>query len=371
MIKNYLTWYAMFTKRLLKKPGFIILLLLIPVLIPLGNTIMTKNSGILKIALYSEDKGSYDIVSHLGEKDSIILFEEYKEKEKAIHNVQEGNIDAAWIFCSDFEEKINYYASGKSKEPFVEIYESEETIPLKISKEVLYEALYESISYSLYSGYTKKEIIPEIEENELHKFYNSERLRDIIEIKRLNPDVEVKKINYLTAPLRGFLSVLVILCALAAAMYFLEDNKSGRYDWLAKNKRIAPAFASCLSASILSSLAVFLAICISGNGNSVSEELLLSLIFAVSSAGFGVLFCIIFSSPLKLGACIPGIIIVTIVLSPIFFNLQILKPLRMMLPTHYYLYSVNDNKYIAYMIMYTAIIYALVFIINSLKGKIK
>lgn len=364
-MNRYFIWYLMFLKRLLCKISFIVLLCLIPVITLLGNTSMSEDSGVLTIALSAEDDDelSMKIINKLTEKDSILLFKKYSDN--AVTAVEKHEADAAWIFKSDLSERIDKYTSKKSLAPFVDIYEREDSTPLKISHEVLYEALYESISYSLYGNYVKKELVPNISEDELQKFYDSERLNDIIKITQLNSPESKKVSNYLTAPLRGFLALLIVLCALAAAMYFLEDNSCGKYDKLPCKKRIIPAFALCLASVTLSSAAVFAALSISGIASNFARELLTLVLFDFSAVGFALFFCTVFRSPAKLGACIPGIIIVMLVLSPIFFNFQILKPIRLLLPTFYYIYSVKDTAYIFYMIIYIISVYTAVFTINS------
>lgn len=369
MIEKFLLWYWFSMKRLLLKPSFVILLCLVPVLLPIGKATMSEDSGVLTVALSSEngDSVSENIISELTKKDSMIRFKKYEDN--AVKAVENGDVEAAWIFKSDIGEKIDKYTSKKSVQPLVDVYVREDNISQKISREVLFEALYGNISQSLYRNYVKSEIAPNISESELNAFYNSERLRDIVEIKHLNSETPVAKSNYLTAPLRGFLSLLVLLCTLAAAMYFLEDEKNGKYDWLSLTHRTAPALALCLSSATLCSAAVFAALFVSGISAGFAAELVNIFMLAVSSSGFALIFCLIFRTPEKLGACLPGILVAGTVLSPIFFNLKILKPLRLLFPTHYYLYSVSDTRYMVWFAAYIAAVYTIAFIINLIKAQ--
>lgn len=370
MIKKFLLWYWFSMKRLLFKPSFVILLCLVPVLLPIGKATMTEDSGVLTVALSSEngDTVSEQIISKLMKKDSMIRFKKYETD--AIKAVENGEVEAAWIFKSDIGDRIDKYTSKKSLQPIVEVYVREDNISQKISREVLFEALYSNISQSIYRNYTKSNISPNVSDGDLEAFYNSKRLRDIVEIKHLNSETPVAKSNYLTAPLRGFLSLLVLLCTLAAAMYFLDDEKNGKYDWLSLARRAAPALALCLAAATLCSMAVFAALFISGIFAGFVTELVNIFMLAVSASGFALIFCLIFPSSEKLGACIPGILVSGMVLSPIFFNLKILKPLRLLFPTHYYLYSVSDAGYMFWFAVYIVAVYAIAFIINFIKTQI-
>ena len=54
MIKNGFTWYLLLTKRLLKKPSFWAVLLLVPVMVFGLGLAAQEESHILRIAVYAE-----------------------------------------------------------------------------------------------------------------------------------------------------------------------------------------------------------------------------------------------------------------------------------------------------------------------------
>ena len=373
-IRKYLVWYFMFSKRLMHKLSFIILILLIPALVPLANSAMSDESGVLKIALCNEHSGvtASEIINSLMDDDGIILFTTCNSSGEATEKVRRREIDAAWIFPSDFDEKLDSFTSKTSSEPFIEIIERESTVPLQLSHEILYGAVFENVSYSLYKNFVYTNLVSEntVSESEVKRYYdNMQRNRSIIEIERLNSSQKLENINYLTAPLRGFLSLVVMLCTMAAAMYFLKDQAEGKYDWMPAKKRTAPAFASCLSAACFSGIAVFAALLLSNISVGFLSELISIVLFIVAATGFCLLLCVLFRSPGKLGASIPGIIIVMLVLSPIFFNVKVLRPVRLILPTYYYLQSTYNPEYYLYTFFYCMMIYAAAFLCNYLLNR--
>ena len=364
-------WYLKFSKRLLHRLSFIIILCLIPIIVAISNNAMQGESGVLKILLYCEDndKVSKNAVNSLLETDSIIRFEEFNSLENAVGEVSSHKADAVWVFKNNLERRIDKFMSGKTHEPFIEVLEREDSTPLQLSREVLYGSIFDTVSYSLCKNYSYKNVITEtdIAESKFRHYYENRIRNDkIVVIKQLDSKDEVKEKNYLTVPVRGLLSLILVLTVLAASMYFLKDQEEGKYDWLPSYKRILPAFALCLSSATFTGLAIFIGLLFSDNTVGFFRELILMVLFIFATTGFGLVFCIVFKSYGKLGAAIPGILVSMLALSPIFFNLSVLRPLRLFIPTYYYLNAAHNTKYYMLMIYYCIFIYCVSFILNYL-----
>ena len=368
-IKKFLLWYCMLTKRLFRKLSFILLLCCIPIMILVTSSAMNGESGVLTIMLCSEDEksGADEIISSLLEKDSVILFKKSSDIESALNEVKQHRADAVWCFEDNFDEKVEKFATHKSMNPLVTVYEREDSIPLQLSKEKLYGAIYSKFSYNVYKNFVYTKLIDEsrLSEEELSDYFNkTQRRDDIVELENTETAKNDISTGYLMAPMRGILSLLVILCGLAATMYFLKDKSEGKFDWMPLGKRIIPAFAHCLSAIVPAALAVLIAIVFTDISVGVVNEFVLMLLFIIASTGFCLFMCLIFRSSGKLGATVPALLIAMLVLSPIFFNIQVLKPVSMLLPTYYYLNSVYNATYCVYFIVYTIGIYTLCIVFN-------
>ena len=369
-------WFLMLTKRLLLQWGFVVLLCSIPIIVSLTNIAMKEDSGIMHVALSYEhkDEAVDQVISRLTSEDGVMRFSVLDDPEMARRGVKEHKYDAAWIFSGDYKKNLDYYI-GTDEKAFITVIQREENIPLQISREKLFAAIYTDFSYSVYKNFMYKEIVSEnaVPESELKNTYDRmPRSRDIIRIEKLDSNVEnPETINYLNVPIRGILSLLVVLCTLAGAMYFLKDTKEGKFDWMPYKRRAIPAWASCFSAALLSGIIMLITLQVSGIGTGVLNELLPTFLFLIAVSGFGTLLCFIVRSPGRLGALIPGIIIVMLVLSPIFFNLKVLAPISRMLPTYYYLYSVYNHTYLIYTCIYCAVVYGLVIIVNYFASNLK
>lgn len=365
-------WFLMLTKRLLHQKSFVVLLCLIPVAIIPLNLAFSQDNGIIHVVLSAEDKDriSSDIMNSLMEDRGVIRFTLCDSPEAAEDMVSDYKADAAWIFVRDFSDKAdNYITQFHLGEPFVRIVQREETIPLRIAKEKLFGAMYRHFSFSVYRNFVQNElqVSESISQSEAEKYYDSmSKGNEIVRIERLDGAPEQKGITYLTAPIRGVLSLMIVLCALAVAMYFLEEKSKGKFSWLPPRKRIIPAWASCFGASCLSGGAVIVTVPFAGISASVGTELVAMVLYIFAVTGFCMALVTLLRSPGKFGALIPGIIIVMLTLSPIFFNMKILRPVRLMIPSYYYLRSVYNPKYFGYMFAYCIITHLVGFVLNRI-----
>ena len=371
--KKLSLWYLMLTKRLFCKFSFVILLCCIPIMILVTNYAMSGESGVLTVMLCSEDKdsGAEEIINSLLNEDSVILFKYSDNPQSAIDEVKQHKADAVWCFEDDFSQKITAYATHKSTQPIVKVYEREDSIPLQLSKEKLYGAIYSSFSYEVYKNFVYSELVDvnQLSEKELEAYFNGTKTRDdIVELEKREVASKNKNAGYLLAPLRGIMALLVVLCGLAAAMYYLKDKREGKFDWMPCSKRIIPAFAQCLAAVVPAGVAVLASIYIGGIARGVTSEFISMLLFVTAVSGFCLVMCIIFKYSGKLAASIPAMIVIMLAFSPVFFNLNMLKPLSLMLPTYHYLMAVYSGAYTEFLI-YIVCVYGFALLLNRILNR--
>lgn len=362
----------MLTKRLFKHYSFIIILLSIPMLIPIANIAMSKDGGMVTVAVYakSADEASNQIISNLLSEKSIVRYRLCDTEAAAISLVEEDKADCAWIFPENLKENLIKYGAGERKRSVVDIIQKEDSVFLSLTREKLFGFLFKYISYGTLEDYVYNNISSEqeISKEELYNTYaNTNDFGSIIEIKRLGSGEKVGlDKSFLIAPIKGLLSLVVMLCTLAAAMWFLKDAKDGKFDWLAPEKRLLPAFGSCFAASSVSCVVILIAAIMLNFNANIAYEIISSVLYAFSSAGFCLVLCVLFRSPSKLGAAIPFFMILMLALCPVFFNFNVLKPVQFALPPYYYLNSVYNHTYIIYMVLYCIIIYVLAFVLNHI-----
>ena len=369
-VKRILLWYFMLTKRLFHKISFWVLLLSIPFMIQATNNAMSGESGVITVILCCEDNSpqTEKIVENLLESGSVIRFKVNNDKDMAIEEVKNHKADAVWYFKDNFGEGLKAHAKHQSVKPVVTVYEREDSIPLQLSHEKLYGAIYSDFSYEVYENFVYTGLVDEdtVSKEEVAEFFDGTKRRgDIVKTETAENYVQ-KKSTYLLTPLRGIMSLMVVLCGLAAAMYFLKDNKEGRYNWMPYRKRIIPAFGQCLSAIVPSVVVAFVSLIFTDIWVSRNAELLSILLFAIASVGFCLFMCVTFKTSGSLGGAIPAIIIVMLAASPVFINIGMLKPIGMLMPTYYYLNSVYNTRYYLYFVYYILGVYGVTILINCL-----
>ena len=223
-VKKLFLWYYMLTKRLFRKWSYLVLLCCIPIMMLVSNYAMSGESGVMTIILCCEDDSAeaQKIVGNLLDGDSVIRFKVNNNKEQAIDEVKNHRADAMWCFSEDFEQKTEEYAKHESAKPVVTVYEREDNIPLQLSHEKLYGALYSSFSYEVYENFVYTKLVDKntVLEEEVSEYFDGTKRRDtIVKIEKTDDEVS-KKTLYLLTPLRGIMSIMLVLCGLAAAMYF-------------------------------------------------------------------------------------------------------------------------------------------------------
>jgi len=374
--KKQLVWFLMLVKRLLCKKTFVILLCLIPVLVPATHSVLQNSkSSILEIALCNPDNdpATEKIIKELTSDEDVISYTITASAENAETLVKSGKVDAAWIFTPELDKKASRAVSGIFKIPLVSVIQQEDTIPLRLSREVLHGAMYSRLSYAIFENFIFEDmqLKGKVSENALQSYYNNEeRLDDIILQKPLYENVNSAGENLLTAPLRGMVALLVVLCTLASVLFFLKDRKEGRFSWLSPEKQIVPAFACCLSAAVLSGITVFITFQLSGINSGFFRELISIIFFILGTTGFCLVLCVLFPSPGILGAALPGIIIGMLLSAPIFFNLAGTSFIKWLLPMNYYLYSLYDPGYFPGFAIYCVSSFLIAYVINRIKTKI-
>ena len=372
-IKKLMLWYYMFNKRLLHRYSFLLILLLIPILVPVAKIALSEDSSILKVALVAnESKAAEEIIDSLMKEKSVIKYVIFDSVEEARDAVNKQKTDVAWIFSQNFDEELKEFACDRSKKPIISVVEREDNIAQKLSRIRLFGGVFPKLSFEMFKNFIYENILDpdEIPEKYLLNYYNTDSADgDVVKIKVHNDQGAVSNNNYLTSPFRGILSILIIFAGISGAMMFLSDQASGMYDWLSPRKRLIPALGLTMASVSMTSVLVFIALLISGFVENIWVEILAILLFVGASTLFSTLFAVLFQSAGKLGALTPFLILLMLILCPIFFSIDGVKGITMLLPPYYYLNAIGDSKFLLYMFIYDIALFLLVITLNFIINK--
>lgn len=361
-MKRFLMWLFLLNKRLYKKPAFIAVLVLIPLLVAAMGIVSRSDSGFINIALAQEnpdDEISSTIVSELLSGNRLIRFTEYDQPSAAVNAVSMGGADAAWIFPADMQKKVERFVDSRFASDYVvSVVEREQNVALRLSHEKLSGVLFKYCSNTLYINYIR-ENVPQLDglsEEQLMKYYDDfimdGELFSFEYPKNSSSAQNVQNIGYLLAPMRGMLAVVVVLCGLSAAVFYIQDERNGTFSWIPQRKRSLVAFASQFITVVNVSAVMLISLGVIGLTVSLAREVLMLLLFALCTTLFCMVLSQIFHSVKSLGTVSPLAVVIMIAVCPVFFDIKSLRVLQFAFPPTYYINSAYNNKFLVFSLIY-------------------
>ncbi len=373
-VSKIAVWYWMLQKRLFRKYSFWLILCMAPCL-ALGMRLASQEeSSILRIGLYAgeEDEIGTAVVRGLMEKESIIHYEKAASVEEAENMVLQGKTDGAWIFEESMEERLKMAADGGMKK-LVRVLQQEDNAQMKLARVRLYEEIYPHYVYAFYMDYIRNSLDggEACSEEDIGKYFDNAWVEDnLFEMRYMGDAAKpTEDSSYLLAPLRGMMALWLMLVGLASAMYFLQDEKDGMFDWIPVKRRFFLICGYLLVPALDGAVIVLAALKFSGVFTAWGRELLSLALFLLMLVGFCSLLQILCGKMEWLGGCIPILLLVMLALCPIFLNIRQLHTVQMLLPPYYYLTSLYDKGRLAEMAVYTVVVYGAGWFLYRIKNR--
>ena len=371
-------WLLMLNKRLYKKAAFVTIMLFIPLCVFALGIAAEQQSGFVSIVLAREDNAdpvSTELVNSFMSEKSLVRFTLAASPAEAVSEVKSGGADAAWIFPTDMKSEIEKYAAtGSNKKPFIKVIEREENVFLRLTREKLSASLFGYSAKVRYIDFARTNI-PDIDltDAELIDYFDnvsvSEELFTIGSVGDF--DTDGQGANYLVAPIRGILAILIMLCGMAATIFYMQDERSGTFA-LVKSKNRIYVSAACVMIAVMNIAAVtLLALFLSGIATAFLNELVSLILYALCCTAFCLLLMQIFRNLRLFAATIPLFVIAAGVFCPVFFDLRQTAIIGHLLPPTYYINAAYSNSYKLYMLLYLTALTALIIAFQWAKGKIR
>ncbi len=357
-----LKWLLLLTKRLCKKPAFIVILVLIPILSLAMSRASEEDNGLLTVTVATDgerDTVAEEVMSSFEKKDSAVLFKVMESPEAAKTEVERGRADAAWIIPGELEDALVEYC--RYSDEIVTVYEREETSFMALSREIMYSKLFPYISRIYSEEYAEDWLSPtgEYSKEEFLEFYNKMRPGEdesFIEFKALGGigETNTTESNHLKMPIRGLLATLVVLCGLASAMTVSEDMEKGTFSWLEERRHIWVYHASNAGACIVASAVSVVSLVFAKMAGNILYEALTAFLFALCCALFCTFIATVMRSSRRIAASVPPVVILILAFSSVFIRLSD-TPFQYILPTYSYIYSSVELSYMWIMCIYIAV----------------
>ncbi|HCH27927.1 MAG TPA: hypothetical protein DEW35_00310 [Ruminococcaceae bacterium] len=358
MMKRIITMAYLIQKRLFKKPSFIIILLLIPLAVISVMTVAKKEATFLKIAVYpgnSADKSLKSVISNILEHEDIINFEFFEDAATAKNAVAYGKADGAWIFPANFEDSITKFVNNpSSNEELIEIYYQEENIPTKLSNELLFGSVFPEIAKKIYLNYINNDLKlkDKFSEEELLNIYDRINTGDKI-ITFVDADGEENpKTEYLISPVRGVLSIFIMISAFASAMYFYSDSNMGAFTVMPKKRRLFLLLCSVFFGAFDCAAVSFISLCFTPLFTSFGIELFSLLLLVLNVSAFSAFFSVLLAKPERIGVFSVFMSLFVFAFCPIFFTFKV-PVIQSLLPQTYYLNAYTANSLIFELLLFS------------------
>ncbi len=363
-MKNLAKWFLLLNKRLYKKAVFLVILLLIPALVLCYGQLAKGESGVLTVALAQQgnDPMASEIMQELKDSSALVRFVLCDTPDRAEQMVSDSKADGAWIFADDLENAIYRFVQNPAKNrAFVQVIEGRSSVPLKLAREKLSEAMFSRCSRAFYLQYLR-ENVPELDtmsDEAILKYYDEFTADSgIFDYSDVEGE-EKPQLNYLLTPIRGLLAVVTVLGGLAAALFYIGDEKAGTFALVPSNRRWAVEFACQMIAVLNVSLVALLALFLSGQGVHPGRELLLLVLYGPVVSLFGMNVRRICGSMGAVGTMLPLLVVVMLAVCPVFFDMGGLRVFQYLLPPTYYVNAAYSDSFLAYMALYIGALAAL------------
>lgn len=364
---KFFTWYILLSKRLLKKVGFLAMLITLLIL-TLGIKFFSsrEESSVLKIGLYidkdfnknieektrksnakninTSDDLSQNIIDNLLRKNSIINFSKVNSYDDIYNKLSKKELDAVWAFPPNLSSLIENYSNSKNK--LIRLIEQDDTVPLKLSREILFKELYPYISFSTYKNFLINELKPEdisTFENEITSYYDNINVTgDLIEYKTYNENensiTENPKNNssFLLSPLRGLISIWLFSCGILGAAYYCQDLKNGLFTLIPIELRANLAIFYQLYIVVNAAIIMLASLFLTGLFVDFTSEMINIIMLILSITLFSNLLRLVLkNNATSLVSLIPVIIVLSLVSSPVFLSIN--TKFQYLLPINFYL----------------------------------
>ena len=347
---NLLLWFWMLTKRLYKKPAFLVILALIPITVLLYSLAAKEESGVLTVALVAQEQ----VCAELEQEGQLLRYVRCDSAARAELLVAAGKADAAWIFPEDLQERAEaFMLTPTAENAFVRVVQREENVALALAREKLSGVLLPLVSRSYYLHFLRQNYpeLAHLPDAKLLEYYDGTDMGGTL-FEYDSAEGNLQQVHYLMSPVRGILAVVIFLGGMAAAMYRLKDEENGTFCWVPARYQFLTELGSQLVTGIHLCAVSLAALLISGQSGALLPECLCALLYSLTVALFCMVMRRLLGSIRALGAALPIMVVAMLLICPVFFDLGALRGIQLLLPPAYYINGVFDSRYLLYMIPY-------------------
>lgn len=365
-LRRFLRWCVLLNKRFLKKKSFVIILCLIPLLSFALRRGTEGDSSILRILIVQTDPRdslSEQIVYGLSRK-KVVSYEQVESAERAEQLLISGKADEVWIFPEHFGDKLQTALQGGSMDTedcHIEVIQREDNIYLQLARTQLYGEIYPAICYEIYADYMRN--IPAkdsvLSESELRSYYENNMVdTPLFTFSYMDAagGAQASDFNYLLTPVRKFLSLWLILCGFAAALFWMTDEKNGTFAWVPENRKILLALTYHFIVVADAAAVALVAFRLAGLWSGLVREIGMMLCYVCAIVLFSNLLRILCRSRRVFSAVIVLLLIGMMVCCPILVVVPGTYVAGHLFPPYYYIQGIHNNGFLIREVVYVVVL---------------
>lgn len=347
-MRKVFIWFWISCKRQSKRPGFLILLLLLPILLYGFRQLEKKDTEGIAIAVYVEEQQglSQEIADALIKKDGMFRFYQCTSKEEMMDEVASRRAECGYLFYQGLEEKLD----RQDMKRCIGVYSAPSTVADALSTEVVFSVLFEVYGKDLLENFTRgNQIFASLDQEEawdemelLYEKYRSNGSTFSFAYEYLAETVDADVSSPAVFPIRGMIAVTIFVTGLFSAVMLCEDEAKGLFIPLSYAQKPWCALSSMMAPVFLTGISGLVAIYITGNfsfGFFYEFFMIFGYVLFVVLLAYGLKQVI--RNSVVLCSLIPFLAMGSLVLCPVFFDISNWVPgigaLGKWFPPYYYM----------------------------------
>ena len=358
--------FFLWTKRLFRRPIFVITLLFIPFFAFFVAHSENSKDAMLKVAVYTEGKSNSSLTKKILQElftlsGKTVRFYPCEQKKDLMEDVKTQKAIAGYIFPENLEQRLEEYQ--QKKKPFLQVYRDEETVSSFILDEIILSELYGTHAFSVMEKFIRNKKTP-VDTEYLKAHYEAYRShKSLFEFSyadgKKDTHLNHEQFSVLLLQLRGINAIIILLTCIAGVFLWYEDREQTFYMVSGRKKKYFSDIFSILVPGFFAGILGYLSMYLSGITEAPLTEALALIGYLFAASCFTCLLRTVLPTKELYLAAIPFVITGSFLLCPVLVDLSLVSPLvkklQGILPITHYLFAIHDKKSLLLLFLYGGI----------------
>lgn len=355
-MRQMCVWFLLSCKRHLKRPSFVLILLLLPLLCGFLHSRQAEESQQVRVAVcaLTEDPGpdgagledlGAALVNELTEsqqEDSIFQFYLCEDETAVREDVASRQAECGYVVEADLRGRLERDEAERS----IRVYCAPSTVLDGLADEVVSAALARLYDREIFINYIdeKGHADGRVDPGEVYDKWLDGGATFHFEYRYLDSGAGAGQTEQPTEdlfPIRGIAAVMLFLIGVYSMVILGLDEEKGVFLSLVARERYTCRLAAATAPVALAAVSCLAALWAGGCITHWGKEILVMLVYILAVTAYGLLLKAILRSPRLIGCLIPLLLVASFIFCPVFLDIgryfPALRAAGMLLPPWYYL----------------------------------